>query len=259
MNSNTAAAGETFWFEDRGRDFPFYNGVPVLLSGKQWLFVVAMVAVGFLALALPIDWPGGEWLGPFIPAVLMPLIPMVALAYVAPVHWRAIFGKVGFRELRLMVGFALLNIIVSLIVGAIVKTMTEVTPNNAAAGLGELDPMGQAAFFAKTLPQLFGEEVITFLPFLAILYVCTHRFGMGRKAAIIVAWLVSALVFGLLHLPTYEWNVIQCVVVIGTARLVLSLPWIMTKNIWVSTGAHILNDWMLFGAVMAGTAMVPPT
>jgi membrane protease YdiL (CAAX protease family) len=82
---------------------------------------------------------------------------------------------------------------------------------------------------------------------------------MGRKAAIIVAWLVSALVFGLLHLPTYEWNVIQCVVVIGTARLVLSLPWIMTKNIWVSTGAHILNDWMLFGAVMAGTAMLPQT
>jgi membrane protease YdiL (CAAX protease family) len=259
MNSNTAAARDTFWFEDRGRDFPFYNGNPVLLSGKQWLFVVAMVAVGFLALALPIDWPGGEWLGPFIPAVLMPLIPMVALAYVAPMHWRAIFGKVGFREFRLMVGFALLNIIVSLIVGAIVKTMTEVTPNNAAAGLAELDPMGQAAFFAKTLPQLFGEEVITLLPFLAILYVCTRTLGMGRKAAVIVAWLASAVVFGLLHLPTYEWNVIQCVVVIGTARLVLSLPWIMTKNIWVSTGAHILNDWMLFVAVMAGTAMVPPT
>jgi len=22
--------------------------------------------------------------------------------------------------------------------------------------------------------------------------------------------------------------------------------WILTKNIWVSTGAHIINDWLLF-------------
>jgi membrane protease YdiL (CAAX protease family) len=262
MTSNTHAAsdstGSAFWFEDRGRDFAFYNGVPVLLSGRQWLFVLVMVAAGFLAMELPIDWPGGEFIGPFVPAVLMPLIPLVALAYVAPVNWRAIFGKVGFRELRLMVGFALLNIILSMIVGAIVGAMTHVTANNSIAVIGELDAMGQAAFFAKTLPQLFGEEVITILPFLAILYACTHRFGMGRKAGVIVALLVSAVVFGLLHLPTYDWNVVQCVVIIGSARLVLSLPWIMTKNIWVSTGAHIINDWVIFGAVLAGTAMLPP-
>jgi membrane protease YdiL (CAAX protease family) len=75
---------------------------------------------------------------------------------------------------------------------------------------------------------------------------------MGRKAGVIVAWLVSALIFGLLHLPTYDWNVIQCVVIIGSARLVLTLPWIMTKNLWVSTGAHILNDWLLFSMVLLG-------
>ncbi|WP_397573740.1 CPBP family intramembrane glutamic endopeptidase [Silanimonas sp.] len=260
MTSNTHAAsdskGSAFWFEDRGRDFAFYNGVPVLLSGKQWLFLMAMVATGFLAIALPIDWPGGEFIGPFIPAVVMPLIPLVALAYVAPVNWRAIFGKVGFRELRLMVGFALLNIIVSMMVGALVGTMTQVTSNNSIAGIVELDAMGQAAFFAKTLPQLFGEEVITILPFLAILYACTHMLGMGRKAGIIIAWLVSSVVFGLLHLPTYDWNFVQCVVIIGSARLMLSLPWIMTKNIWVSTGAHIINDWVIFGGVLVGTAMV---
>jgi membrane protease YdiL (CAAX protease family) len=50
----------------------------------------------------------------------------------------------------------------------------------------------------------------------------------------------------LLHLPTYDWNWIQCIVIIGSARMVLTLPWILTKNIWVSTGAHIINDWSLF-------------
>ena len=36
------------------------------------------------------------------------------------------------------------------------------------------------------------------------------------------------------------------------ARLILLLPYIMTKNIWVSTGAHILNDWTLFIIALLG-------
>jgi hypothetical protein len=101
---------------------------------------------------------------------------------------------------------------------------------------------GRVAYFAKTIPQLFGEEVVTLLPFLALLYLLTSRFGVGRKGAIVGAWLVSSLLFGLIHLPTYDWNLVQCIVVTGTARPVLTLPWILTKNIWVSTGAHIIND-----------------
>jgi len=45
-------------------------------------------------------------------------------------------------------------------------------------------------------------------------------------------------------------------VVIGTARLVLTLPWILTKNIWVSTGAHIINDWLLLGGVVLGAGLL---
>lgn len=241
-------------FEDDRTDFPFYNGLPVAISGLQWLFVMAMVVVGFATLVLPIDWPGGV-LGSFIPAVLLPGIPLVALAYVAKGHWTAIFGKLGLRELRLMLGFALLNIVVSMCVGAIVHSFTEVSPNSFAAALTAEDTAGRIAFFAKTIPQLFGEEVITLLPFLALLTWLTRGIGMGRKRAIVGAWLITAIVFGLIHLPTYNWNWVQCIVVIGTARLMLTLPWIMTKNIWVSTGAHIINDWLLFGLTLAGAAL----
>jgi membrane protease YdiL (CAAX protease family) len=30
----------------------------------------------------------------------------------------------------------------------------------------------------------------------------------------------------------------------------------MTKNLWVSTGAHITNDWILFGAGVLGAGLV---
>jgi len=49
-----------------------------------------------------------------------------------------------------------------------------------------------------------------------------------------------------MHLPTYDWNVVQCFAVIGTARLVLTAAYLRTRNLWVSYGAHILNDWSIF-------------
>lgn len=241
--------------EDPATDFPFYRGKPVAISSRQWLFVMAMVVVGFLPLALPIPWPvGAFW--QFVPAVLMPAIPLIALAYVAPGHWKVIFGKVRGREVKLMFGFALLNIIVSMTVGAIVFALAGAAPNGSTVQLGGLDTAGRIAFFAKTLPQLLGEEVITILPFLALLHWFSKGLGLGRKGAVVVAWLITAILFGLIHLPTYDWNLIQCIVVIGAARLVLTLPWIMTKNIWVSTGAHIVNDWLLFTMSLLGTSLV---
>lgn len=155
-----------------------------------------------------------------------------------------------------MFGFALLNIVVSMSVGVIVSALTVVTPNAAAQLLGAMDAAGRLAFFAKTVPQLLGEELITLLPFLALMQLLSVRFGVGRKAAIVSAWLISALLFGLIHLPTYDWKLVQCIAVIGSARLVLTLPWILTKNIWVSTGAHIVNDWLLFGVGLLGAGLM---
>jgi len=101
-----------------------------------------------------------------------------------------------------------------------------------------------------------GEEVVTILPFLAVLALLSNRFSVGRKAAVVGAWLISSLIFGLIHLPTYDWNWVQCIVIIGTARMVLSLAWIMTKNIWVSTGAHVINDWLLLTLSLVGAGLV---
>jgi hypothetical protein len=78
---------------------------------------------------------------------------------------------------------------------------------------------------------------------------------MGRKGALIGAWLLTSLIFGLIHLPTYDWNWIQCIVIIGSARMVLTLPWILTKNIWVSAGAHIVNDWLLLTMALLGASL----
>ena len=154
-----------------------------------------------------------------------------------------------------MVGFALLNIVVSLGLGVLVMALGHVSPNASTSQLGSMDTVARIVFFAKTLPQLLGEELITILPFLALLQWLTQSLKWGRKVAIVAAWVLTSVIFGLLHLPTYDWNWVQCIVVIGGARMMLTLPWIMTKNLWVSTGAHITNDWILFGVGLLGTVL----
>jgi len=209
--------------EDPGRDFPYYRGQPVALAAWQWLLVMAAVCIGFLAVMLPIAWPGGM-VGSFVPAILLFAIPLGALALVAGGSWRALFGRVSGREIKLMVLFALLNIVVTMCIGVVVTMFVEVENNAAIGSIAGLDTTGRVLFLVKVALQLLGEEVISILPFLALLALFTQRFGVSRRKAIVGAWLLSALLFGLAHLPTYGWNLVQCILIIGSARWMLTLP-----------------------------------
>lgn len=241
-------------FEYPNDDFPYYNGIPTEISVAQWLWVMAAVVLGFFALVTPIPFVTGD-IGGFIHAILFFAIPLVGLAIVAGKQWTALFRKVSGRDIMWMVAFALLNMVATILVGYFVMTFLGAASNPALSGLGELDSSRRVLFFLKTAPQLFGEEVLSILPFLAILYFSYSRMRRSRKMSIVIAWLAAAIIFGAAHLPTYDWNLIQCFVVIGTARLVLTLAYIKTKNLWVSTGAHILNDWTFFALTILGASV----
>jgi uncharacterized protein len=228
-------------------DFPFYSGMPVALSGRQWLVVLAGVALAFYLLTAPwtrLPQPWGTW----VPALLFCGVPLGALALVAGRHWTALFHRVRGRDVLLMVGIALLNLLVTMLVGALVAGLHHASANPMFQSLGEADGTMRAMTFAAMVPQLLGEELLTILPFLALLWWLHARMHVRRRTAVIVAWLLSALPFALVHLPTYDWDLLQCLAIIGTARLVLSLGYLFSRNLWVSTGAHVLNDWTLFGA-----------
>jgi membrane protease YdiL (CAAX protease family) len=234
------------WFEYSRSDFPFYDGRPATLSGLQWLFVLLMVAVGFLALATPM-LPVPGYPGELLRAVLFPGIPLVGLAIVAPTSWTSLFRSVSGRDVLWMIGFGLLNLAVTVTVASVVMRLVGVDANPLVAGLSSRSAAELLRVLVLTIPQLLGEEVLTMLPFLAVMHLLFTRLNLSRRQSIVGAWLISAVIFGLVHLPTYNWNWIQCLVIIGSARLVLSLAYIKTKNLWVSTGAHIFNDWVIFG------------
>lgn len=227
-------------------DFPFYAGDPIALRTGQWLFVLASVVLAFVLLVAP-QWRIDARWGAFVPALLFCGVPLLGLALVAGPRWAALFGPVGSRQVAWMVGIAALNLAVSVLLGLLVSSFAHTSANPLFRSLGTDSTMDRVISFAAMVPQLLGEELFTILPFLACLWLLHTRLGVPRRGAIVAAWLLSAIPFALIHLPTYGWNVAQCLVVIGGARLVLSLAYLATRNLWVSTGAHVLNDWALFG------------
>jgi uncharacterized protein len=234
--------------EPAGPDFPFHHGNPPTISAAGWLLVLAAIVAGFTALTLPLPFTDTLLTG-WLRVAAFVALPLAALRLAAPGHWSAIFRHVGGREVKLMFVFAFANIAISMTVGALIKTFGTVIANGGIAEAGQMEGARLFNFFAKVAPQM--------LPFLALLAFCHDRLGFGRNASAAIAWLVSAAAFGLMHLPTYNWNFVQCLVVIGSARLVLTWAYVWTKNIWVSTGAHVINDWLLISSSVFLAPLVP--
>lgn len=230
-------------------DFPFYRGQPVAVSGARWVIVLASVALGFAALAAPMSW-SATTLGGLARATLFFGMPLAALALAAGGAWTAIFRRPRLRDLGWVIGLALLNIVVTALVTVLARGVVDLNVNPVGQMLVGAPGDERFLFFLGTLPQLFGEELVSVLLFLALLWLCHGRLGLSRGRSLAFAWLGAALVFGALHLPSYGWDLARCFVVIGSARLVLLAGYVATKNIWVSTGAHVVNDWLLIGVLL---------
>lgn len=229
------------------RDLPYYNGEPVEISGVGWLAVVASVAVGFaLLIALPLpSFPFN-----IIPAIVFTGLPLLTLAAVTGGKHTALFGRFGFKEFGLALGFGILTILASLAVGLILLQFISMNANPSIKELANIGGVDLVGFLIRTFIQLIGEELLTILPLLAVLWLCVRKFNLPRRTGLVIAVILSTLIFAALHLPTYNWNLVQCIGGIGTARLVLTAAFLLTRNLWVSAGAHIANDWSEFFAPM---------
>ncbi|MBL4919107.1 CPBP family intramembrane glutamic endopeptidase [Szabonella alba] len=224
-------------------DFPFYAGRPVLLEGRQWLILMAALALGFAALSL---LPMQGFPQSLFPALLFLLIPLLGLLWVAGAHWIALFRPVGIRQVGLMIFFGFLTLAGSMVSGLILSQFVSFSHNPISDTFASMTILDLVARLIPTLPQLIGEELLGIVPFLAVLWLCVTRLGLSRRAGIWIALIVSALIFGAAHLPTYDWHWGQALIGIGAARVFLTLAYIVTRNLWVSAGAHILNDWTGF-------------
>ncbi len=104
----------------------------------------------------------------------------------------------------------------------------------------------------KTLFMLAGEEIITTIPLILLIHLALN-YNVERKTAIIGSVILTSLMFGSLHLSTYDWNWFQCLVVIGLTRIPFTWATLKTNSIWAGTIIHIAFDWLIFIGVMLST------
>ncbi|WP_185830073.1 MULTISPECIES: CPBP family intramembrane glutamic endopeptidase [Stenotrophomonas] len=163
--------------------------------------------------------------------------------------WTAIFHRPTWREVLLAIACVPVVFGMPVLVALFVVGSQHLTPNQMVQATGHLSPVQALGFFSMSAVQLLGEELVTLLPFLVLL-TALRRTTMKPWVALCLTWFATSLMFGALHLPTYGWNFAQALLVIGTARLVLTGVYVLTKNVWASTITHIGNDWMLFTIAM---------
>lgn len=228
---------------DTTTDLPYYDGRPVDISPLGWLIVLVS---GVVAFAMLIALPFPAFPLNLVPPIAFTGLPLLALAAVTGGRHTALFGHFGPREFGLAFGFAVLTLAVSAAVGLTLSRLVPLTSNPTAGVLANIGPFDLVVFLVRTFIQLIGEELLTILPLLAVLWLCVRKFNLSRRIGLVVAIIVSTLWFAAVHLPTYNWNVIQCFGGIGSARLVLTAAFLATRNLWVSAGAHVINDWTEF-------------
>lgn len=236
------------------QDFPYYRGQPVAIEPRGWLVILASVVV---ALGLLVSLPMVAAPLNVIPAILYTGLPLVTLAAITHGAHRALFGPFGLKQLGLAIGFGLLTMAVSMAVGLVLRQFVDMTPNEAVDGLAALGAFDLFFFLTRTFIQLIGEEVMTILPLLAVLWLCVNRLGLSRGWGLAIGIALSTAWFAAVHLPTYHWNLVQCFGGIGAARLVLTAAYLLTRNLWVSAGAHIVNDWTEFFLPVALGGLLP--
>lgn len=97
-------------------------------------------------------------------------------------------------------------------------------------------------FIVSTMIQFIAEEIIFIIPFL---FVINKLRTKNEKLKTIAAILVSSLIFGAMHLTTYNFNIIQAVLVISIIRTGLTMSYVLSKNLTVTYLVHMIYDWTL--------------
>ncbi|AUS68873.1 type II CAAX prenyl endopeptidase Rce1 family protein [Lactococcus lactis] len=97
----------------------------------------------------------------------------------------------------------------------------------------------------KTIPMLLGEELIT----IVLLLIIVNILG-GTRKALVIGVTVSTIIFGLLHLSTYDWNFAQVLLVIAFARIPFTLATLRSDSIYSGYFIHLAYDWIAFLSYM---------
>lgn len=217
-------------------DFPFED-----VPNKNWLLSLIISIGGFFYISFGLSTLPKFLMNQYFISFLFLFFCFLSL-YVLDVKF---FGKLFKKFKKRDIGIIILTIIMSYILAILSSIGGVDLVENPITDFISKDNIVQILFL--TAIQLIGEEILFVIPFL-FTYNKLKK-NMKNKYSVLIAWIISSLFFGMLHLQTYSFNFYQAFIVIGAVRMGMSWSYIKTKNLNVSYIAHVLYDFIILYGV----------
>lgn len=240
-----------FKFENKEVDFPFYNGIPKL-SSADWIILLLAVIIEISLIVGVIQIPSVNILfDSIIYPVLYMVVLLIPILYVSKGNFRLIFRKPQKSDIPVVIICVVVYIIFTLAMAFVLNALGFNLAANSVGGEG----ISSIVILFTILVQLIGEELIKVIVFLLSMGLIYHII-QDRKISVIVSIAVACIVFGLVHLESYDGNIVQCLLVIGLGCVIHFYPYIKTKNIVNSYLTHLLIDLLLFLPSFFATGLI---
>lgn len=225
-------------------DFPFEE-----VSTKNWILAFLVSVGGFFYISFGLWTLPKVLINEYFIAFLFLFFCILSLYILDHKFFNKIFKKISKKDI-LMIMFTLVVCYGMAYLSSLGKTDLVENPIT-----GVISKSTIIRILTVTAIQLIGEEVLFVIPFLFIYN--KMKIKNNRNLSILVAWIISSLFFGALHLPTYSFNFYQAFIVIGAVRMGMSISYILTKNLTASYIAHVLYDFLiLIGVYIASEYMI---
>ena len=238
-------SNDFFKFEEEGIDFPFYNGKPALsLSGWLILAIGLILKVAFI-FGLWNYIPGAAELPLLVLSIIDVAVLVIPVAYCCRGKLGLIFRKPRLKDFKVIlicvVGYYVFSIVM-------VQLLILLGLSTSTNPLGDMN-LSALYLLVELLISLLGEELfklMTLVMGMALAYHITQK----RKTSMIIGIIVSCVLFGLIHLGTYNFNLVQCLLIIGLGCVIHFYPYLKTKNLVNSYITHVLIDAVIFLPLM---------
>ena len=146
------------------------------------------------------------------------------------------------------------ELVLTVVFAVIASSFTEGSEN---ANLKDMDLNSVKSFIIITFTLLWslaGEEggKIAFFIFLDRI-IPLSLFKNRNSIKYWICWIIDIMLFGILHLSAYEYDMIQCIVVIGAPSIIYGYIWKKTENPKVMWLVHFIYDFLLVSLVALGS------
>lgn len=225
-----------FEFEDKNVDFPFYNQKN-LFDKNSLLIIIATIFIFTFLLFGPIKFHDGQQ------QIILFLITLIPLLMLTKSNLGYFFKKLSFNDLRIIIlsyiGYMVYYLIVYFLLQAIAYPVTSSTIF--------FEDMTFLTMLVYLL-QVIAEEIFRIFIFLLLMYFI-YDYTKNRKKSIVISLIIMFVVFALLHVNTYNYNILQILLFQGLGSIFEYAGYLKTKNLAIPILVHMLINiagWMQF-------------